>query len=248
MKSMNGTWIVPFKGRKYSGAYNLNFLWRNSSIYVMDNHRAALWCWLQELDLNSTHSILHIDRHTDTLQSRIEEWLKNLPSSWELTIEEYLQHAYKVNDSLGDVPVFRWDNYLSIYFAKFSAAINSCYFATHEDRDAPNFHSVCKFDLWSLPYCFRECLDESHSPWIVNIDLDYFFWRDWETIDVMVSEAYLSTCFKSLRRKINEGVVKATTICLTPHEDFTGGWKNSEDLAKRVLAYLGIDFHLPSSS
>jgi hypothetical protein len=81
----------------------------------------------------------------------------------------------------------------------------------------------------------------------VNIDLDYFFWKDWESIDMMVSEAYLSACFKSLRKKIDDGVVKATTICLTPHEDFTGGWKKSEDLAKRILAHLSIDFHLPPS-
>jgi hypothetical protein len=244
---MNGTWIVPFKGRNQSGPYNQNFLWRDSSIYVMDNHRAALWCWIQELDLNSPHSILHIDRHTDTLQLPTEEWLKNLPLSWELTIEGYLHQTCKANDLLGDVPVFRWDNYLSIYFAKFSSAIKSCYFATHENGDAPDYHPVCKVDLWSLPYYFRECLDESHGPWIVNIDLDYFFWKDWESIDMMVSEAYLSACFKSLRKKIDDGVVKATTICLTHHEDFTGGWKKSEDLAKRILTYLSIDFHLPSS-
>lgn len=239
---------MPFKGRNHSGPCNESFLWRNSSVYVMDNHRAALPCWLQEVDLDSTHSILHIDRHTDTLQSRLEEWLKNLPLSWELTIEQYLHHTYRPNDSLGDVPLFRWDNYLSIYFANFSAAIETCYFATHEDGDAPNYHHVCKVDSWSLPYCFRECLDQKQGPWIVNIDLDYFFWKDSQPIDVMVSGAYLSACFKSQRKKIDDGVVKATTICLTPHEEFTGGWRNSENLAKRVLTYLGVDFRLPLSS
>lgn len=243
---MNGTWIVPFKGRNYSSAYALNFLWRSGCVYVMDNHRAALWCWLQELELNRTHSLLHIDRHTETLQSRIEKWLDNLPSSWDLTIDEYLHHAYKVNKLLGEVPVFGWDNYLSIYFAKFSAAIKRCYFATHEDRNAPNFHDVYKVDLWGLPNCFSESIDKNQGPWIVNIDLDYFFWKDWKT-DVMVSEAYLSACFKPLRKKIDNGTVKAITISLTPHEEYTGGWENSENLAKRILAYLDIDFHLPET-
>ena len=86
----------------------------------------------------------------------MDEWLKNLPSSWELTIKEYLQHAYKGNHMPEEVPVFRWDNYLSIYFAKFSSAIKSCYFATHENRDAPNYHSVCKVGLRGIPYCLGE--------------------------------------------------------------------------------------------
>ena len=243
-----GTWIVPFKGRNFSEAYDQNFLWQKGPIYVMDNHRAALWCWLQEIDLKCKHSILHIDKHTDTLQSRLNQWLDNLPKSWELTIEEYLEHKYKAEMAIDYAPIFRWDNYLSIYFAKFGSAIESCYFATHEDGDTPNYPRVCKFDFWNLPYCFSDCLDEKNSPWIVNIDLDYFFWRDYERFDVIVTEEYLSACFKPLKKKINNGTVKVTTIALTPTEEFTGGWKNSEKLAKRVLAHLGIDFHLPEHS
>lgn len=240
---MNGTWIVPFKGRYRSERYDQNFLWRDGSIYVMDNHRAALWCWLQELDLNSRHSILHVDRHSDTLQSRLNEWLDNLPSSWKLTIEEYLNHAYKPHNSLWDVPVFRWDNYLSIYFAKFGDAIDRCYFATHErSGQDPNYPDVYRIHLCGLPYVV-ECLDEGHGPWIVNVDLDYFFWKN-VPVDVMVSDAYLSACFKSLKNKIDNGTVKVTTISLTPDEEWTGGWGKSEELANKVLAHLGIDFHL----
>jgi len=60
---MPGEWLVDFKGRKSSGVYNQNFLWRSGSVYVMDNHRAAMWCWLQHVDPNHPHAILHIDRH-----------------------------------------------------------------------------------------------------------------------------------------------------------------------------------------
>ena len=42
-------WLVPFKGRNTSGIYEQNFLWRDGAVYVMDNHRAALWCWIQHL-------------------------------------------------------------------------------------------------------------------------------------------------------------------------------------------------------
>ena len=35
---------------KNSGIDNLNFLLHYPKVYVMDNHLAAGWCWLQELD------------------------------------------------------------------------------------------------------------------------------------------------------------------------------------------------------
>ena len=109
-------WIVPFKGRNRSGVANQNFLCRSGSVYVMDNHRAALWCWLQELDLEEPHSLIHIDRHTDTLQSRLDDWMQHLPS-WSDDIDTYLAQTHRIGAH--DCPVIRWDNYLSIYLREF---------------------------------------------------------------------------------------------------------------------------------
>ncbi|WP_197422399.1 hypothetical protein, partial [Blastomonas sp. CCH5-E3] len=44
---MTMRWIVPFKGRNNTGVYNQNFVWNDGHLYVMDNHRAAAWCWAQ---------------------------------------------------------------------------------------------------------------------------------------------------------------------------------------------------------
>ncbi len=137
---MTGQWIVPFKGRNHSGPYNQNFLWRDGTVFVMDNHRAALWCWLQALDLNKRHSIFHIDRHTDTLQSQLSDWRQNLPSSWNIDIDAYLDLKY--TNSLGTFPLIRWDNYLTIYFDQFFSSISRAYFATHDDGDKPNFNGL----------------------------------------------------------------------------------------------------------
>jgi len=179
MSSAPGEWLIPFKGRNRSGAYDQNFLWRHGSTYVMDNHRAALWCRLQQLDLKSAHSFFHIDRHFDCLASRTNEWLVHLPQSWgDLSIQEYLNHSYVMHD-LGPrikVPLFRWDNYVSIYLAVFGAALQRCYFATHDDGDRPNFQRACHPLLWELPSNLKFWLNEQGTkPWIVNIDLDYFF-------------------------------------------------------------------------
>lgn len=248
MNPETSRWLIPFKGRNHSGAYDHNFLWQQGCVYVMDNHRAALWCWHQEVSLRSSHSIFHIDRHTDCLQSRLDEWLDHLPPSWTLSIEEYMSHSYQADTPMGkiDTPVFRWDNFLSLYLSEFGMHITECYFATHNDGDEPNHARAMKAEVESLPGNFDYWLNEKNKPWIVDIDLDYFFYTDDEGCKVMVSEEYLDTLFKCLRSKIDAGVVTAVTIALTPCEDFTGGWEESEKLAQRVLKIMGIEFHLPT--
>jgi hypothetical protein len=243
-RSSSAEWLIPFKGRNPSGAYNQNFLWRHGSTYVMDNHRAALWCWLQHLDLESPHSFFHIDRHFDCLGSRLDEWLAHLPQSWnKFSIQEYLNHSYEIKGFGLDkkVPLFRWDNYGSIYLAVFGEALQRCYFATHHDDDRPNFQRACFPDLWDLPGNLDFWLEEEGAkPWVVNI-----FWHEHESPRIMVSEQYLEKCLSAVRRKMEDQTVAVTTIALTPTTNFTGGWASSEELAQHVLALLGIDFRLP---
>jgi len=208
----------------------------------MDNHRAALWCWLQELNLNSQHSLFHIDQHTDSLQSRLDEWMDHLPS-WSAGIEEYLDKSYK--NEFGEREVIRWDNYLSIYFREFGSNLETCYFATHGDGDDPNHHHVMKAELWDMPNNMEYWLNQSSSPWIVNIDLDYFFWDNEGDTEVMVSDAFLSRTFRPLKDAIGSGKAVVTTICLTPDPPFTGGWEATELLAHKLLKILGMEFELP---
>lgn len=142
------------------------------------------------------------------------------------------------------MPVFSWDNFLSIYLSEFGKYISECYFATHNDGDKPNHARVMKSEVESLPGNFDYWLNGNDKPWIVDIDLDYFFYRDDEGYKVMVSDEYLDTLFKCLRSKIDAGVVVAVTIALTPCEEFTGGWEASEKLAQRVLKIMDIEFRL----
>ena len=81
----------------------------------MDNHRAAMWCWLRHVDPGQPHSLFHMDRHYDCL--RMDEWLENCPEDIRrLSINEYLSFDYAYNDFGRErrMQLFRWDNYLSI--------------------------------------------------------------------------------------------------------------------------------------
>jgi hypothetical protein len=117
---------------------------------------------------------------------------------------------------------------------------------THDDGDAPP-QDFIQGHLWEVPENIDLWLDRRLAPWIVNIDLDYFFWHVNEgRPEVMVSDAYLEVCFRKLSQKIKDGTVAVTTIALTPTRTFTGGWEASERMAERLLRFLGIDFRLPA--
>lgn len=234
-------WIVPFKGRNPSGPTNQNFLCRSGNVFVMDNHRAALWCWLQAQDLQQPHSLIHIDRHTDTLMSKLDEWLTNLPS-WSAGIEDYLTADY--NPGTYTIPVIRWDNYLSIYLAEFGANLRALRFLTHGDGDKPNHNGTLFSQPWELPENLMGWLDPLFGPWIVNIDLDYFYCCTEDEPAQMFSDHYIDLTFTSLKQAMDSGAVAAVTLCLTP-DTYTPGWQATEALATRALKHLGMDWRLP---
>jgi hypothetical protein len=243
----NGEWLVPFQGRNRSGAFRQNFLWRKENVYVMDNHRAALWCWLQHIDPKLPHSLLHIDQHYDALMSRLETWLAHLPENWDLGIDEYLSRTVKHRDIPEPLPLFGWDNYLSIYLALYKDSLRGCRFATHREGTKPD----CEFmecEVWDLPLNLDFWLEDALKPWIVNLDLDYFFWQggDDEQAQRMLSKSFINNVMKKASAKLADGTIGVLTIALSP--EYCGGWKQSEEVLDFVLAPLGIPFSLPGSA
>ncbi|WOH50682.1 UPF0489 family protein [Bradyrhizobium sp. sBnM-33] len=239
----SGEFLVPFRERNPSGAYNQNFLWKTGSIYVMDNHRAALWCWMKHVNPTTQHSILHIDRHYDTLRSNMGTWLLHYPKQWDVSIQEYLDLSFE--DRLGQAQrLFRWDNYLSLYFENAKDSISTCCFATHGDGDRPELDQLEQVTPWALLQNLDYWVREFGSPWIINIDLDYFFCDDSEDDQIqMLSDQYVVGIFSAVRKSIDAGHVAVTTVALSP--EFCGGWGNSERVLKLAVDVLGIDFSLP---
>lgn len=209
----------------------------------MDNHRAALWCWLQELDLNKSHSLIHIDRHPDALRCGLDESLQHLPT-WSAGIDAYLSKTYRRGDL--DCPVIRWDNYLSIYLREFGNSLTTFRCLTHEDGDPPSFDHPMYSALWELPENLAYWLAERDAPWIVNIDLDYFYCQFESDIRIMVSDDYIDAVTSGLNDAMDRGTIGVLTLCLTP-DSYTPGWQATEALAARILERVGFTFQLPDS-
>jgi hypothetical protein len=240
---ISNMWLVPFKGRNSSGTYEQNFLWTNDNVYIMDNHRAALWCWFQHISEDSKVSLIHIDRHTDTLCSKIDDWVSKCPDLKAITIDDYLGFIYKKQTRL-NIPLFRFDNYASIFLAKYNNLIDSCIFVTHKEGDKPNFKHTMQPDVWHLPGNFDCWLEKVESKWICNIDLDYFFYdSDPEQCDELFSDNYIKQLFGSVRRQLDAGKIECLTLSLSP--ECCGGWKASEMMCQKAVDILGIDFKLP---
>ena len=79
------------------GTYDvLKFLWKsdNAPIYIMDNHLAAAWCWMQECITDEKYNFMHIDQHSDLKgcgNPSIIDFIKRNPK---ISFEKYKQIKY----------------------------------------------------------------------------------------------------------------------------------------------------------
>lgn len=236
--------LIKFKGRQYSGSVNQNLLWKDGHVYLMDNHRAALWCWYQEFDLNKcAHNVLHIDRHTDALGANLELHVEAIPDIGRISVDEYLDAKVQLNG--GECPLFRWDNYLSVHIATASEKLGRLISADHNEGDPPKSSWVQRPRPDELPKNISYWLSEWDEPWVVNIDLDYFFCIDHAPDkngnDVwipMFSNDYIDNIVQQLRDFRHKGRIKVITVCLTP-SNFTPGWGECLKLSRRIFDILG---------
>lgn len=253
----DNSWLVSFKGRNNSHVYSQNFLWKHESIYIMDNHRAALWCWLQHFSNNETINLFHIDQHYDTLTSRINEWKRASPDYRTMTAEEFLKACYNAD---GDsIEIVRWDNYLSLFLELFPAYVKDKVFCTHcRDNnntphcDLPNTDKYTEIGITRLPCNLNYFLSVDRGQWIVNLDIDFFFCSAPQNDDeadgnskriVMLSESYITKVFQIIKDKYQDGHIKVITVALSP--ECCGGWENAELVCNLFCEVMGLHFNLP---
>lgn len=238
-------WLVPFRGRTLSGTYNQNFLWKHGNVYIMDNHRAAAWCWLKELEDNEVINIFHIDEHYDMLMSQMDQWLGQLPDLRGMSIKDYLSIDYPIPGSRA--PIVRWDNYLSIFMERYGDHVDRFFAATHGIGDCPEKFGVTKVQPQHLLGNLAYELANPGRRWIVNIDLDYLYCGD-QMADrkPMFSAGYIRSLFETVRVNNEAGRIAAVTICLTPDKEFTGGWRAAEQMCERACKILQVPFKLPN--
>lgn len=221
-----------------SGIKNLNFVYKKENIYIMDNHLAAGWAWLQELAPNQSYNFFHIDRHRDLLMNAPIDKYEHLKGNKNITLDEYTSLAFKT--SLPDYiyKVFQWDNYILQIKNLYPNWFIECFFATEEyvsDEYLNIVHNPGPFELYSnIDYWINGTYTE--RKWIVNLDLDYFF-NDKGMI--LFSEQYIRAFAENLKKSMNN--VAVLTIALSP--ECCGSWKNAFHILDIITQEIDMEIN-----
>jgi hypothetical protein len=212
--------LIPLIGRGESASSTDNLLWRENNIYIMDNHRLALWCWFQELEKGKRYNLLHIDAHPDLNESALKFFNHDL---WTINLAEY-RSVWQQDINR---PLFRWDNYLEVFLKNYPEMIGVTMSATHHLGSPKELSQEIKsFDLVSE--CFEIFSGKKYIndfEWIVNLDLDYFFSARPLKLELF-SEAYINSLANSINFGLKSKMIKVLTISLSP--ECCGSWENAE--------------------
>lgn len=205
-----------------SGIKDLNFVYKKDNIYIMDNHLAAGWAWLHELDPDQSYNFFHIDRHKDLLKNAPLDKYEHLKNNRNITLDEYTSLEFTSSFPDYIYKVFQWDNYILQIKNLYPDWFTECFFATEDyvsDDDLNIIHNPGPLELYSnMDYWINDAY--AKYKWIVNLDLDYFF-NDKGMI--LFSEQYIRAFAENLKKSMDN--VAVLTIALSP--ECCGSWKNA---------------------
>jgi len=230
-------WIFKKNTLVSSGTYEENFLFKKGKIYIMDNHKSAAWCWIQEIDPKLTYNLFHIDRHYDLLNNLNPQTVNDLRS--QLVNSDYAMYsgARIIDESL---PIVRFDNYILLYQYLFPKSIDKQYYATHDDGTVPEDIITYRPEIIDLPrQNISYWMKQGNDNWILNLDLDYFFSDDAKSQPFQfLTDEYINKMCQDIIRSIDK--IQVITIALSP--DFCGGWKNAKRILEVMDKVLSFDF------
>ena len=241
---MNWDYILPFKGRGSSSWDSINFVCRHEDVYIMDNHRAALWCWQQHLAPDEKHSIVHIDQHYDTRACGADVLDGRYHEIRDMSLQEYLNrpHSSRANT----IVAFDWDTYLSIHLKFQAQNISHLWLATWKQGAVGNWPPppATELDPRSIPGTLPNSPPTERM--IINIDIDIQ-----TMLDRNRTQEYTEALPDSKLAEIGDwvasmrasGRIAATTIALSP--PCARGWEKSEESARVLIEAMGLTWRLP---
>jgi len=241
--------IIPFKGREPSGTYQLNLLDRAGKCYLMDNHLAAAWCWLQEVNLNKQYHLFHIDQHYDLSTALVNQWaiqMKAMGVDYKLTpIDQLLEIQMEVGqDFIGkQLPLLRWDNYLTLLDILYPGLWDSMSFATHKKGDLPTHYKevIHEHEFYDLTQNLGYWLASDNGiKSVLNIDIDYFFLNHGDSHIRVFDDAYIRSLCKEIRSAWDH--ITVFTLCLSP--ECCGGWKPALEIVELISTALKIPWNI----
>lgn len=245
--------FIKLQEKTNSGSYNINMLVSDNEekVFIMDNHLLAIWCWARKIKNGRKYSIVHIDKHYDLLQSKIEYWKE---------ISDFdTENIKKISpDEMQGLvkKELNWGNYLSIFIVKNINLIEKIITITHKEGDSlENFVKNEKIpEVRKLTENFNdEVIDingsnpteeferkmrelasflseANNSKIILNVDIDFFFDDKKQIFTTKQIEEFSQII------KTHWGKLEIVTIALSPEmcpEGNNFGNMTGEELIKK---------------
>ena len=210
-----GTWIKELPKDYWehtSFCYDDVMLWQNDKVYVMDNHRDAAWCWLQQCKKDEQYNFMHIDQHYDLLDCYYSEALDAINNNPNMSYDEF---ASLVREEKCEYKLFRWDNYIRIMHELRPNWFNTNLFITQGyggDANSEGWgHEKMEIQETSplyLLFAIKQNIIDKWSgdlksenenlKWIVNFDLDVFFCHEYDHVKIF-SDSYIRKVARQLQ-------------------------------------------------
>ena len=247
-----GGWVklIPKNYYEQSSFFeNDVMLWQNGNVYVMDNHRDAAWCWLQQCMKEEQYNFMHIDQHYDLLDSYYSESLVAIENNPKMTYNDF---ARLMRDEKEKYKLFSWDNYIRIMHELRPNWFKTNLFVTQGyggDANSDGWgHEKMKIQETSPLYLLfaikQNIIDKWSSDlksenenlrWIVNFDLDVFFCHEYDHVKIF-SDSYI----REVARLLQEGMdnIQILTIAISPDCLEGKGIKNKWASGFRVLRIM----------
>ncbi len=210
--------------RRKSSVENLNFLLKYSNVYVMDNHLAAGWCWLNELNIGEECCFFHVDQHKDLCDGGPIERYSYIRDNPRLSIDDYTNPTYDNGHFMAKV--VRWDTYIKQMQHISPEWFSKCVFACHDYVDDPDrftdmplniIYNAAPLELYNNVSYWT---GQHQEPFIFNLDIDYFFDADGMRI---FSDEYIQSLASDINKSMKR--ISVMTIALSP--ECCGGWENA---------------------
>ena len=229
----------------------LKFLWKsnNAPIYIMDNHLAAAWCWMQECNAEEKYNFIHIDQHSDLGVHGIANKIAHLKSNSQISLDDYCKITYSNCDGK-PYKSFQCDNYITACRFLFPNWFNTNLFYYTEpyikgSTLGSGYENLSpqRMDIGHLLQDITLYIEEQVFPynqllieenmqkkkWIVNIDIDFF----WDANKKRVyNDLFVSDLGTTIGNAMNN--IQVLTIALSPK--WCGGWENSLEVSKVFLS------------
>lgn len=244
-----GKFILRPDKKEFNRLYDDAFLWNEGNIFVMANHRLALWCWLQSLKIfNKKHALIHIDKHTDARKWMAEgepKCLKSAIVNFEnlVTLDNYnnLQCVHRDCDldNRKMRPCITWDNFI---YLSAKAQLFDHYYIYSSTGDWYTELPKEKFNEYkdiSDIETLASNIQSYENKCIVDIDLDFF------DSDSQAEESLLHYVFKTILEY--KSVISMITIAIndTPGNHL---WNKRQEQMVIIKDILNMEISTPIST